>query len=260
MIYGHKQKEVFFKNIISRENLGKAHLGHAYLFFGEPQIGKYHFTKHLSYFLEYGKFEILEKPLLDTFVIKSEEGGKIGVDKVKEIKRFLFQKPFHSNKRIAVINDAENMTSEAQASLLKIVEESPSHNLLIFIVKNPQSLLPPLVSRLQKIYFSHLSSEKIKNILVKDFKTPEKKAKEITEKSLGHLGKALNLLNQEEENNSEENIEKFVEDKILSLFIEDKLKNTETLKWLIAKEKEIKRFNLNPKLQNKVIKARIKQV
>jgi DNA polymerase III delta prime subunit len=152
------------------------------------------------------------------------------------------------------------MTSEAQASLLKIVEESPSHSLLIFIVKNPQSLLPPLVSRLQKIYFSRLSSEKIKNILVKDFKTSEKKAKEITEKSFGRLGRALNLLNQEEESDNEEDIEKFVGDKILSLFIEDKLKNAEILKWLIAREKEIKRFNLNPKLQSKVIKTKIRQV
>ncbi len=251
MIYGHEKKVDFFKNLISR-----GILGHAYLFFGEPQIGKHYFAKHLAYFLEYGEFEILEKPFLDTVFVEPEGNEKIGIDRIREMRKFLFQRPFRSNKRLVILDKAGFLTPEAQAGLLKFVEEAPSHVTFIFIAEDPQSLLPPLVSRLQKIYFSRLSSRELRKVLEKEYDLPESKAKEVSKESFGRLGRALDIMNGE--NDNDENLEKFIEKKIIALFLKDKFKNAGLIKWLVDREMKVKRFTLNPKLQRKVIEYKLR--
>lgn len=251
MVFGQDKKIEFFKGLVSEKKLGQA-----YLFYGEPQVGKFHFVKHLAYFLEYGEFEIIEKPLLDAVFVEVEEEKKsIGIDRVREIKRFLFQKPFRSEKRLVVINDAGLLTQEAQSGLLKFVEESPSCTVFVFIANSPESLLPPLASRLQRIYFPRLSVKELKDVVKKEYGLSEDKALVLAGKSFGRIGRALDLMNKKK-GDDEEDLGKFIEERILSLFLKDKVKNAGILSWLIKKETEIKRFTLNPKLQKKVIEQK----
>ncbi len=250
MIYGHEDKKKLFKSLVKKDTLG-----HAYLFFGEPQIGKFSFACHLAYFIEHGKFEVSKEALIDTVFIKPEEGKKkVGINQIRGMRNFLYQKPLRSRRRLIIINEAGYLTPEAQASLLKFVEESPPYTTFIFITQDLQSLLPPLVSRLQRVYFFRLPKKKIEEILQKEYNIQRNRAEEIAKKSFGRLGRALNFLNNKKYN--KEDLEEFLEEEITELFLADKLRNAKLIKWLLTRELKVKRFTLNPKLQRRIIELK----
>ncbi len=250
MIFGHSGKIKLFKKLADENKLN-----HAYLFFGENGIGKFFFAKHLAYFLEFGEFELKEEPLLDLKIIKANEKGNIGIDIVHELKNFLWQTPLGSKKRFVIINGAEDLTTEAQSSLLKIVEEPPRDTLLVFIANETQALFPPLLSRLEKIYFYKLAKNEIEKILMENYKVSASKAKTIASDSFGRIGLALEALNKEKKELTEnEEFLKSISDKILSLRKENIYANINKISWLLEREVLIKRYNLNPSLQKKAIK------
>ncbi|MEK7553581.1 MAG: hypothetical protein AAB504_02775 [Patescibacteria group bacterium] len=202
-------------------------LSHAYLFFGEASERKIIFALSLANYLENKEFKLLEKNILEEcFVISPDEKGIIGIDESKKIGSFLYQKPVLSKKRTVIIKDADSLTPEAQNATLKIVEDSPEGSLLIFIAKDESSLLPPLASRLQKIYF------------------PETAAPKKADASILKMG-------------LEEIIEKDrIDEYFKSLIVElrkDPVKNISKLKEALKRLTLIKRFNTNKKLQLKCL-------
>lgn len=251
MLFGHEDKISEFKNLI-RENA----LSHAYIFFGDNQIGKFTFAQSLAYFLENGEFDYPnegQKVLVDFLAILPDpEKESISIATVRQIKNFLFQRPLRSMKRTVVIDQAEKLTPEAQPALLKIVEEPPPDSLLIFIVTDPAVFLPALVSRCQKIYFRRLSMQKLIEILEKYYHLPAIQAKKIAADSFGRLGRALKML--ESKNANEENFEFWLENNILKLR-KNLIKNSKILAWLLERELLIKRYNINKNLQQRAIEA-----
>lgn len=246
MFFGNEHLVKIFKNLAANNELGQA-----YIFFGDAQIGKFLFTQHLAYFLEYNEWQILPRLLIDAQIILPDEKGIIGIDTTIAVRHFLFQKPLRSKRRLVVINEADKLTPEAQASLLKIVEEPPTQALLIFVIQEPSFLLPPLLSRLTKVYFSRLSQKTIKEILQKHYHLNESRVQKIAEKSFGRIGRALALLSETE--NQTGDLSQEVEEKILFLW-ENKFKNFKILKELLERNSLIKRYNLNENLQRKAIK------
>ncbi len=247
MLYGHEEKEKIFKNLVKKDMLS-----HAYLFFGENQIGKFHFAKHLAYFLEYQKFNILEKPLVDAVIIKHPEDRKtIGINQLKELSDFFHQKPLVSDKRLIIIDEAHRLTRQAQASLLKLVEEAPDHVTFIFITNDKRSLLPPLLSRLQENYFRKISTKKIQKILEEDFQVSNKESEKIARLSFGCIGRAIHIVNDNLDYGDD--LEGFLNKKITNLFLKDKKLNSKKIKELLDKKTEVERFSLNPKLQKKAV-------
>ena len=248
MLFGYEEKIEAFKKIIRAEKLSQS-----YLFYGDKGIGKGIFAKLLAYALETGKFETAVEPLLDaSFIAKNSEESSLGIDKILEVKRFLWQKPLRSHYRLAVIDDAEDLTPEAQGALLKIVEEPPAHALIVFIAHDSQTLLPPLLSRLMKVYFPRLSKTEVAKILSENHGVQETKAREIASRSFGRLGRALELLKGRPEF-GEDDLENFLEDKILKLRGDNLKKNSGVLSWLLDRETLVKRYNLNMNLQKKAV-------
>ncbi len=161
------------------QNLAKTgHLSHGYIFFGEPQVGKFYFAKHLANLLETGKFEIASRVLQDALILENATG----IETMRELKNFLWQKPIMSPKRTVVIDNADQLTPEAQNAILKIAEEPPASSLLILIVNQLENLAPTLLSRFQKIYFGRLKDEEIKRLI----KNPK-----IVAAALGRPGRAM---------------------------------------------------------------------
>ena len=242
---GHEGIQTALEKIVREDALG-----HAYLFFGDAEIGKASCAEYLANLVERGAFEKPSVQLLDAAVFMPNEKGNIGIDEVRGMKRFLWQTPLSSSKRIAIIDGAEALTPEAQSAMLKIVEEPPSHGLLIFVTYDPETLLAPLASRLSKIYFQRLSVKKVEQYLVAKG-VPAKKASDLAAKSYGRIGRALNLLRGDEE--GEESLERALEEEILSLHASGVEKNSAKLSWLLAREELVKRFNVNPNIQKKAI-------
>ncbi len=201
MIYGHDSLVKDFKNLIDQKRLF-----HAYVFFGEPQVGKFLFAKNLANYIERGMFEepktILQENLIIDFSNASdtnEVGNKesVGINTIRNIEHFLYRTSATSPYRSVIVNDAEWLTNEAQNALLKILEEPPQKGVLILIARDRTTFLPTILSRVLPVYFKSLSDTQILDFLLKYGKIENDKAKQIASVSFGRIGRALNLIKGE---------------------------------------------------------------
>ncbi len=259
-------------------------LSHGYIFFGPAMVGKRTVAQSFVNFLETGNFEeplavsgVEPKVLQDGLLIKPDEKGTLGIDAVRTLKNFLWQKPNVSEKRTAIIDGGEFLTAEAQNALLKITEEPPQSALLILITSDIDALLPTISSRLQKIYFSAVDSKSLTNWLADDLGIAKKAAEDLSKKSFGKPGLAAAFLRDEEfqtllksaetllKSSSEKRrdfLKKLMEDELFDLAklldamilcisaegLDEKKKLERWHKFLELRH-EVAYFNLNPKLQ-----------
>jgi DNA polymerase-3 subunit delta' len=254
MLVGLEDKIEEFKKVVKENKLRQS-----YLFFGEPGIGKFTFAQCLINFLENGEFvPPAGKPLIDAEIFRPEENGSIGIDSVRRLKNFLYQRPLISSRRAAIFDSAESLTLEAQNALLKIIEEPPSFSLIIFIAQELSVFSPTLASRFTKVYFPRLSQKLIAKFLKENLKIDSVRASAISQQSFGRIGRALQLLKPESLDIPTDSVLKYLEDLILSLR-KNIFKNSSKLSWLLEREELLKRYNLNPKLQFKAIQQKINE-
>lgn len=185
----------------------KGTLSHGYIFYGPSMVGKRTIAWALANFLEKEKFELpAENEVLQdgmvidlAFAKRLDPNVKdsIGIDAVREVKNFLWQKPNVSSRRTLVIDDAELLTTEAQNALLKITEEPPASSLLIVIVSDMESVMGTIQSRLQKIYFGSVPETDIAKWLVKEHDVAQAKAGPFASRALGKPGLAWRLAKDE---------------------------------------------------------------
>lgn len=128
-------------------------LFHAYVFFGEDEEAMVCFSRRLAHALEYGTFGNEGRFLNDFLRITPLEKESIGIDDVRAVQNFLYQRPVVSLKRMVVVCPADAITDEGQSGLLKIIEEPPKDALIILIAKTTDSLLPTIASRVHEVYF-----------------------------------------------------------------------------------------------------------
>lgn len=262
MLVGLEDKIEEFQKIIKENKLRQS-----YLFFGEPGVGKFTFARCLVNFLESGEFAppAGNRPLIDSEFFQPEacpptggETGFIGIDSVRRLKKFLYQRPVVSSRRSAIFDSAELLTPEAQNALLKIVEEPPSFSLIIFISRDPSIFSATLASRFTKVYFPRLSQKSIAEFLKENFQIDSTRAEAVARQSFGRIGRALSLLNPQPNLIEPESLDKYLENSILSLR-KNLFKNSSKLSWLLEREELLKRYNLNQKLQLKAIQQKINE-
>lgn len=83
----------------------------------------------------------------DFILLQAEEGGSIGVDEARLLQKKLSLKPFQEKQKIALIIEAQDLTTEAQNALLKTLEEPNATSLIILTAPDSFWLLPTIVSR-----------------------------------------------------------------------------------------------------------------
>jgi len=144
-----------------KKHIKKGALGHAYAIYGPDAIAQFALARALANFLETceagsgegGRWEEPSTVLIDgRFVDGAKEG--MGVDQARSFIDFLYRTPARSSHRTLVVANASELTAQAQNAILKLVEEPPLHGLIILTVKDPNSLLPTLRSRLEMIYLT----------------------------------------------------------------------------------------------------------
>ena len=224
MLAGHKEKTKIFKELYINDTLS-----HGYIFFGEEQVGKKSFALAFANFLERDKFESPEGLLSEAKLISPEEGS-IGIDTVKEAKRFLAQKPILSKRRVLIIDDAHKLTPQAQNAILKVSEEPPQSSLIIVISPTLDSLLPTLTSRLQRIYFPRIKTEEIAKLL-ETMGVEITEATKVAKASLGRPGRAIDAIG---------NVEFKRFDKLVKGFIKDRSARKDILQSLIKENDDVK--------------------
>ena len=129
----------------------------------------------------------------------SDERG-IGMvrERVKKFSRFAgldTEIPF----KIIILDEADEMTSDAQTALRRIIEDTAKFCRFILIANNISKIINPIQSRCAVFKFSQISEKEIitqlKIVLKKETgKADEKGLKEIAEYAEGDLRHAINLL------------------------------------------------------------------
>ncbi len=97
----------------------------------------------------FGK-DIKESP--DIHVLNPKGENSIGIEAVKEFQKSMRFKPFQEEIQVGIILQAEKLTTQAQNTLLKTLEDSSNTSAFILCVDNERNLLPTIKSRGIVIY------------------------------------------------------------------------------------------------------------
>ena len=115
------------------------------------------------------------------------------VGAIRELEREAHFRPFESDKRIFIINDAEKMNDSSANALLKTLEEPPATTYLILITSRPDALLQTIRSRCQMIRFAPVSVGEIEKQIASSGKISPDDALLAARASGGSVGKAMSL-------------------------------------------------------------------
>jgi DNA polymerase III subunit delta' len=96
--------------------------------------------------------------------VKRKAPPVIRLEQIRQITEFLGRSPLEASRNVVVLEQAETMAEAAANALLKTLEE-PGKATLILIAPTPDSVLPTLVSRCQRIPFSRLDAACLAEVL-----------------------------------------------------------------------------------------------
>ncbi|QQG35398.1 MAG: DNA polymerase III subunit delta' [Micavibrio aeruginosavorus] len=96
---------------------------------------------------------------------KNRFKGNVGIESVRRIAPFMHMTASFNGWRIAIIDDADTMTNEAQNAILKILEEPPPQALLILVCHRPGMMIPTIRSRCRLLHFQPLLLADSSNLL-----------------------------------------------------------------------------------------------
>ena len=190
---------------------------HSYLFIGPDGIGKKLIAENFARMIlcqEHGekkgcvtcssciKFDSSNNP--DFFEIEPD-GNSLKIAQIREMLENIYQKPIVSDKKVFIINDSENMTQEAQNSLLKTLEEPPEYVVIIMITSNENMLLNTVKSRCVKLNFQGLTKQEMnKYISQSGNESFSRMSDTLLEMCNGSIGKLIKVSNNIDEYNQVE--------------------------------------------------------
>lgn len=135
-------------------------LAHAYLLQGAPHGTALRFAEKLLNRIFNHHPQIQTRAHPDTCWIEPQSKSRqISIDEIRDLIRQLAQTSFAGGWKAGIILCADRMTDQAANALLKTLEEPPEKTLLILISDEPQSLLPTISSRCQRVSLSDEDEE-----------------------------------------------------------------------------------------------------
>ncbi len=108
-------------------------------------------------------------------------------------------KPFMGKRRIAIIDDADYLSTPAVANcLLKTLEEPPPHSLIVLIGTSAAKQLPTIRSRSQVVRFQPLAKDVVARVLLeKQLVTDRAEAERLAAQSGGSVTRTVKLADPE---------------------------------------------------------------
>jgi DNA polymerase-3 subunit delta' len=83
------------------------------------------------------------------------------LDQIRELPKILAYPPFEARKRVVLVPEAAGLNINAFNSILKILEEPPSHTMFFLLCRDPGELLQTIVSRCQVLRFAPLADQEL---------------------------------------------------------------------------------------------------
>ncbi|HBU08469.1 MAG: hypothetical protein A2471_03505 [Omnitrophica WOR_2 bacterium RIFOXYC2_FULL_45_15] len=113
------------------------------------------------------RIEKLEYP--DLHWLDLEEGSSnIKIEQIRSLQNEISLKPFEARTKVFVINNCQNLTTDAANCLLKTTEEPPGDSIIILITTDLRLVISTISSRALKLRFSQLNRNQTARILEKD--------------------------------------------------------------------------------------------
>ena len=178
-------------------------VSHAYLFSGEPGSGKKLLSSLFATLLECRKSS--ENPCFacescrkavnmnhpDIIYVHHEKPDVITVDEIRsQVVSTVGIRPYESEYKIYIIDEAEKMNPQAQNALLKTIEEPPVYAVIMLLSSNPDALLETIRSRCVRLNLRAVSDEEVLQYLQTDMQLPDYEAEIVRAFAQGNIGRA----------------------------------------------------------------------
>ena len=173
MIIGHNKILSRLAGIIKTNNLS-----HAYLFWGPHKVGKRTVANEFIKLIKCQNPNIegfkpcdkcpdcleFEKGLHSDICFIDNKKNEISIDSIRGLKRF-FSLSARNQHKIALINEADKLSSEASNALLKTLEEPKGKRIIILVSAFPERMPQTILSRVEKIRFSTVPDNELRRYL-----------------------------------------------------------------------------------------------
>ncbi len=144
--------------------------------------------------------ELLQIKRIEPFkILSSEASTTIPIAVAREIKKNLSRKASEGITRVVLFYQMEKMLPASGDALLKLIEEPPQDTVIILTTERPDSLLPTIQSRSQKVRLGPVPEKTAVNYLIEKYNLSETKARLLTRISQGSLGRAIDLMETSED-------------------------------------------------------------
>lgn len=185
-----------------RRSLVADRVTHAYLFSGPPQVGKTSLALALAQALNCAQPDppcgqcdscrkIARRVHPDLHMIEGEgAGGTIRIEQIRSLRREAVLAPYEGRYRVAILRRMESASTEAANSLLKLLEEPPSHMVLAVTATAAEALPATIASRCQRLDLRPVVPQVLETAL-RERGFPPPKAKLLASLSGGRVGWAI---------------------------------------------------------------------
>lgn len=131
-------------------------------------------------------------------VERPEDRQELPISVIRGLCIDLGLKPMHGTRRVAIVDDADDLSDEAANAFLKTLEEPPPGSVLILIGTSAELQLETIVSRCRVVRFDPLPESELAAILLEQGKaTDPAEAARLARLGEGSVSRALGLANPE---------------------------------------------------------------
>jgi DNA polymerase-3 subunit delta' len=164
-----------------RRTLAQERFPHAFLFVGPEGIGKRTFARTLAQALLCPRTREVDLDPCETCpsclqvkagthpdlieVERPEDRHELPIRVIRDLCLELGLKPMHGTRRIAIVNDADDLSDEAANAFLKTLEEPPPGAVLILIGTSAEVQLDTIISRCRVVRFDPLPASELASLL-----------------------------------------------------------------------------------------------